>query len=207
MMSVPRNASRIRNSGGYTAEPHELVAVSAELNVSPDDLLDRLLALDLLDALSQHRIGAGHPGHWLRQRWHGCRWLRHRLVQKLLEILAASSQAHEEVRHVSARPDFFRQFDALGVRDELADPLRTAPPRFVVVVADVDFGNRLKLLRPLRAKDSGPAGGRDRDKSPAFHHEPVELPFADDDLVRFVEDLIPAIQLRISAGCCKHLGR
>ena len=56
-----------------------------------------------------------------------------------------------------------------------------------------------------RRPRSRAARGGDGDEALTFEYQPVELPLADDDLVRFPDHLVPAVKLRVRARGGEHL--
>jgi hypothetical protein len=122
------------------------------------------------------------------------------------ELIAASAKPDKKVRHIAASAHFLWQPDDPGTGNHLGDPLRTFSPDVIVVEAYIYRGDRVEVSPPFPAKGESATSGGHGGKALAFEDQPIELALADDNLLRFWEHPLPAVQLGPGAGGGDHLG-
>src|SRR5439155_20045859 len=117
-----------------------------KINGPVDNLGNRDFALHARGAL----MAEAAPGRWFqrhRRVWLG--WRRRGLREERDKVLARLPEPHEEVGHVAAVANLFREVDDLGTGNHPSDAQRPCPAGLIAVEADEDFGYRSQLLCPF----------------------------------------------------------
>src|SRR5882724_1927457 len=139
-------------------DAYQVLAGLAQIDVVINNVNNRHVSFDTLDAVACGRVNARSCGRGSEVLDSEFRWNRLSTFKKLQKVLSTSFQANKEVRYVTTESDFLRQFHQLrlGYHQSCTDGA-TSSCR-IAIEADVNLIDWLKLLCPLRAKRPGTAG-------------------------------------------------